>query len=117
MSLEEVASVMLGVYSASPLITALMALNLLISLLIARKLIGFAIKMHGKSLSIALRYLAYSFLIVALISIIQLLSAFPWFDWALVEQVAFLIFLLAVYYSVMHITETVRAYSHIKISK
>lgn len=114
MAVNEVISTLFLIYSSNPLLTFLQLANLLISIFIAKKLIGYAVRLRGKSLSFALRYLAYAFFIVALISIIQLLSPMPWFDWNIIEEFAFLFFLLVANYAVGHIARTVEVYAQLK---
>ncbi len=115
MPFNEMMDVLIYIYMSNPLLTMVRLVNLFISLFLAKMLIGHALKLKGKSLSYALRYLSYAFLIMAMISIIQLLSATPWFDWELVEGVSFLLFLAISIYAIMHIARTVEAYSHLKL--
>lgn len=106
--------ILISVYIANPLLTLLYLLNLFLSLLIAYRLIRYAMELKGGTLSFALRYLSYAFLVLALVSVAKLLSAIPWFDWALVNEIAFTIFLLIVGYAIVHIAQTVAVYSEIK---
>ncbi|MGB9635541.1 MAG: hypothetical protein ACP5H8_01395 [Candidatus Micrarchaeia archaeon] len=106
--------VLIGVYIAHPFLTLLYMLNLFLSLIIAHRLVRYAIDLKGGTLSFALRYLSYAFTVLALVSIAKLLSAIPWFDWDLVSELAFTVFLLIVGYAVMHIAQTVSVYSQIK---
>lgn len=109
----ELVDTIVGIYLARPLHTIIHLANFIMSLVIARTLVGYAVEMKGKSLSYSLRYLAYAFVVLALISLSQLLSPLPWFDWELTEAVAYLIFLLMATYAVRHIAQTVEAYSSI----
>ncbi|MEM0438314.1 MAG: hypothetical protein QXU54_03370 [Candidatus Micrarchaeia archaeon] len=109
----ELVDTIVGIYSARPLHTLIHLANLIISLMIAKTLVGYAVEMRGRSLSYSLRYLAYAFVVLALISISQLLSPLPWFDWELTEAIAYLVFLLMSLYAVGHIAQTVEAYSSI----
>jgi hypothetical protein len=106
--------VLINVYLANPLLTLLYLLNLFLSLIIAHRLVRYATELKGGTLSFALRYLSYAFLVLALVSVAKLLSAMPWFDWALITEVAFTIFLLTVGYAIAHIAQTVSIYSQMK---
>lgn len=115
MPFNEIVNVLAPIYLSNPPLTLLRVVNLLISLFLANKLIGYAIKLKGKSLSYALRYLSYAFIIIALICVIQLLSVMPWFDWDVVEEIAFLLFLAISSYAILHLARTVEAYSHLRV--
>ncbi len=111
---EGLIDIIIGIYTARPAVTIIQIINLILAVLIATKLINYAVALKGKSLSFALRYLAYAFFLLALIAIVQFLSVLPWFEWDVVQGIAMLVFLLIASYAINHLAETVRAYSDIR---
>lgn len=114
MAQEGILEVVLGLYTANPIVTLLQVINIVFAFAVALRLINYAVALKGKSLSIMLRYLAYAFLVIALIAIVRFLSPLPWFDWDIVEGIAMLVFLLISHYAISHLTETVQAYTAIR---
>ncbi len=106
--------VLISEYRARPELALFRVLAMIVIVLLANTFAGYAKKRKGKTLGRSLRYLSYSFYILAHIPLIQFLSVLPFFPWDLAGDIVFILFGITALYSSKYLAETIKLMDHLR---
>ncbi len=101
-------------YSARPELAALRIVGTIGGILLANKFAEYAKRRKGKTLGKSLRYISYSFYVVAHVPFIQFLSVLPFFPWDTVVEITFLIFVVTALYSTKYLVKTLNTLDRVR---
>ena len=106
--------ILVSEYRNQPELALFRILAMVVIILLANKFAGYAKMRKGKTLGRSLRYLSYSFYILAHIPLIHFLSVLPLFPWDLAGEIVFILFGITALYSSKYLAETIKLMDHIR---